>query len=79
MIAIGIGIFLLIQAVVLVFALTLGKSAALADREFERARIAERRTWSNTPERIESNKEHQISLDTKPATRLNSPIHMPNR
>ena len=61
MIAIWIGIFLFIQAVVLVFALALGKSAALADREFERARIAEQRTRSHMPECIESNKEPRKS------------------
>jgi hypothetical protein len=54
MIAIWIGTFFFIQAIVLVFSLTLGKSAALADREFERALVVEQRSRSHTPEWIES-------------------------
>jgi hypothetical protein len=70
MIAIWIGIFLFISIVVLVFTLALCKSAALADREFERAWIADKKIWSNTPDWIESDKELFISPDTKPATRF---------
>ncbi len=70
MIAIWTGIFIFIQAVVLIFALALGKAAARADREFERARIAEQRTWSDTPDRVERNKEHNISPDTQPSPRF---------
>jgi hypothetical protein len=70
MIAIWIVILFFIPTVVLVFTLALCKSAALADREFERARTADQRTWSNKSEWIESNKEFHISPDTKPATRI---------
>ena len=57
MIAIWIGIFFFTQAVVLVFTLVLGKSAALADREFERARTADQRPWFNSPDWIDDTKE----------------------
>ena len=70
MIAIWIGIFFFISTVVLVFTIALCKSAALADREYERARIADRRVRSNSPEWVESNKELHTSPDTKPATRF---------
>jgi hypothetical protein len=70
MIAIGIGIFFFIQTLVLIFAFTMCKSAALADREFERARNSGQRTTSRTSEWIENKKEHQISPDTKPVTRF---------
>jgi hypothetical protein len=66
--AIWIGILFIIFMVVLIFTLTLCKAAALADREYERARMAEQRIWSHTPVRIESNKDLQISPDTQPVT-----------
>jgi hypothetical protein len=76
MIAIGIGIFIFIQTLVLIFAFTMCKSAALADREFERARNAGQRAPSKAPEWIESKKEHQISPDTKTANRFGtSSVH----
>jgi hypothetical protein len=70
MIVIWIGVFIFIQAVVLIFALALGRSAARADREFERARLAEQNILSNSAERNESCKESHISPDTKPSTRF---------
>jgi hypothetical protein len=76
MIAVWIGIFMFISIVVLVFTLALCKSAALADREFERARIADQRTWSKSPEWIDNNKELRVSPDTNPATRFeHSRVH----
>jgi len=70
MVAIGIGIFLIVQAIVLVFAFTLCKSAAMADREYERARIADSRTRSNVAGRAVSHTESRLSPETKPASRL---------
>jgi hypothetical protein len=77
MTAIWIGIFFFIQAIVLFFALTLGKSAARADIEFVRAHIIEQRSGLITVDRIEGI-DHQISPDTKPASRLNNPIRISN-
>jgi hypothetical protein len=70
MIIIWIGILFFISSLVLVFTLALCKSAALADREFERARTADQRTWSITSESIESNKELHISTEIKPVPRF---------
>ena len=60
MIAIWIGIPTLIYAMILVFALSLCRSAALADKEFTRALMAELKTWPFMHEQIESNKEPQV-------------------
>ena len=70
MIAIWIAIFVIIQALFLIFAITLCKSAALADREFERARSREARNQSHGSERAGSKVDSHLSPDTKPATRL---------
>jgi hypothetical protein len=70
MIAIWIGIFLIVQAIVLVFALALGKSAALADKEFERARMKSQSNGSSKVERDANNTEFYRSPDSKPASRL---------
>ena len=72
MIAIGIGIFVFIQLVVLTFVLALCKSAAKADEAFERARMADQKHWSNSPE-------HQKSPAAKPSGRLASPVQVHNR
>ena len=68
--AIWIGILIFVPSAVIIFILALCRSAALADRQFERARIANQRTWSNTPERIETYKDLHLSADTKPVPRL---------
>lgn len=70
MIAIWIAIFVIIQALVLVFAFTLCKSAALADREFERARSYETRNQTHTRERTGNKIDSHLSPDSKPVTRL---------
>lgn len=70
MIGVWIAVFLIIQFFVLVFVLALCRSAALTDREFDRARIREHRAWSNTPEWVEGNKEVYVSADMKTATRF---------
>jgi len=70
MIAIWIAIFVIIQALVLIFAFTLCKSAALADRAYERARLTDRSTRLHTPDRVDSQTGSHLSPDTKPASRL---------
>ncbi len=79
MVAIWIGILILVQLVVLVFALALCKSAARADREFERARNAEQWDRALAPEWLESKKAVQISPDTRPTARLNHPLDISGR
>jgi hypothetical protein len=66
--AIWVGILFFIFMIVLFFTLALCRAAALGDREYERVRMAEQRSWSHTPQRIESDKDLQISPDTQPVT-----------
>jgi hypothetical protein len=66
--AIWISILISIFMVVLFFVLALCRAAALGDREYIRARMAEQRSWSHSPQRIESDKDLQISPDTQPVT-----------
>jgi hypothetical protein len=54
MIAIWMGLFVFVQALVLIFVLGLCKSTAQADREFEWAWLAEQ-TLSNDSEQIKRN------------------------
>jgi UPF0716 family protein affecting phage T7 exclusion len=79
MIAIGIGVFILIQLLVLVFVIGLGRAAAMGDREFERARLADRYHWSGAHEYAESSDERQLSPDTRPASPLSSPVRIHHR
>ncbi len=72
MLAIGIGIFVVIQVIVLTFVLALCRSAAKTDEAFERARMADQRHWSNLPD-------HQKSPAAKPSGRLASPVRVQNR
>ena len=70
MIAIWVGIFFFIQAVILGFTLMMCKSAALADREYMRALIIDQRTRVNTLEQIENNNELNFYADTQSVTRF---------
>jgi hypothetical protein len=65
MTAIVIGIILFIFTGVLFFTLALCRSAAKADRAYERARLAERRTWPMSAELLEAHKEINAATDTK--------------
>jgi hypothetical protein len=47
MIGIAIGVFFIIQAIVLIFVLALCRSAAMADRQYERVRMIDQRHWVN--------------------------------
>jgi hypothetical protein len=73
MIAIGIGVFVFIQFIVLAFVLALCRSAARGDKEFERARMSDRHHWSNNPESLTSESNRQTSPNTKPSARLRAP------
>lgn len=53
MVALWVIVIILIQSVVLVFALSLCKSAALADRQFEKARQAEQQKWAASSNAVE--------------------------
>ncbi len=72
MLAIGIGIFVVIQVIVLAFVLALCRSAAKTDEAFERARMSDHKHWSNSPD-------HQKSPATKPSGRMASPVQVHNR
>jgi len=79
MLGIALGVFVFIQLIVLVFALALCRSAARADKEFERARMADGHHWSHLPVNLESIPERQISPNTKPSRQIISPAHIQNQ
>lgn len=65
MTAFVIGIILFIFTGVLFFTLALCRGAAMADKAYERARLAERRAWPMSAELLEAHKEINASTGTK--------------
>ena len=79
MVALWVVIIILIQSVVLVFALSLCKSAALADRQFEKARSNEQHKWVASSRAVKSGTAIPISMEARHTARTNSTADIPHR
>jgi hypothetical protein len=79
MVALWIIVIILIQSVVLVFALSLCKSAALADRQFEKARQAEQQKWATSSNAAEGGATVPISVKSRPAKHVSASAHTRGR
>jgi hypothetical protein len=79
MVALWVIIIILIQSVVLVFALSLCKSAALADRQFEKARQAEQHKWAASSHAVESGNPIPVSTEAQTVDRVRTPAQIHRR
>ncbi len=79
MVALWIIIIVLIQSVVLVFALSLCKSAALADRQFEKARQAEQHKWATSAHDANTGTNISVSSETRSSAHANAPVDIRRR
>ncbi len=79
MLAIGIGIFVVIQVIVLAFVLALCRSAAKTDEAFERARMSDHKHWSNSPDHQKSRQPSLLGvwpLQSRSITAKFLPLHI---
>ncbi len=67
MILVAVGIFICIQILVLIFVLALSRSAAISDKQVEKAILNEQVNSSSSVQWVESQEIQNISPDTKPS------------
>ena len=79
MVALWVIIIILIQLLVLFFALSLCKSAALADRQFEKARRAEKHKWATSSNVVERSTVIPVSVEARTTDPVNTPAHIHGR
>jgi hypothetical protein len=79
MVALWVIIIVLVQSVVLIFALSLCKSAALADRQFEKAHQAEQHKWATSAHVVERGAVFPISMKARPTDPINTPAQIQRR
>jgi hypothetical protein len=79
MVALWVVIIILVQSVVLVFALSLCKSASMADRQFEKAYQNEQNKWAASSRVVDSGSAIPVSVEARHTAHANSTANVHGR
>jgi hypothetical protein len=79
MVALWVIVIILIQAVVLTFAISLCKSAALADRQYDKARQAEQHKRAASAHAVDAGTTISISSETRATAHANAALDIRRR